>query len=217
MNIPNFISLSRIFLIPVFLYLLFMPEATMKIWGLVVFAIASLTDLLDGWSARKLKQESELGKFLDPLADKFLVIATLIAFVILDPLIPVWMVMVIVGRDILITVLRYLAINEGESIRTSRFGKIKTSFQMGSIVIIIMLFIYRTFGLDLNHGFDTDSAIKIHTVFQITVSDHANKWVIVTPYWLMLMITVMTAWSGIRYLIFNGKILLPPYKKVDEK
>jgi cardiolipin synthase len=213
MNIPNLLSLSRIFLIPVFLYLLFLPEVKMKIWGLVVFGIASFTDLLDGWSARKLGMESELGKFLDPLADKFLVIATLIAFVILDALIPLWMVMVIVGRDIMITLIRYLAIKEGRSIRTSQFGKVKTFFQMCSIVIIIMLFIYRAFGLNLNHGFDTDSVIKIYAVFKITMSDHPNKWVIVAPYWLMLIITIMTAWSGIRYLLFNGRILIPPYKK----
>ena len=97
MNIPNLLSLSRIFLIPVFLWLLFQPETRFKVIALAVFFIASITDMLDGWSARKLEQESELGEFLDPLADKFLVIATLIAFVIIDPLIPLWMILVIVG------------------------------------------------------------------------------------------------------------------------
>ncbi|HOE19496.1 MAG TPA: CDP-diacylglycerol--glycerol-3-phosphate 3-phosphatidyltransferase, partial [Spirochaetota bacterium] len=139
MNIPNLLTLSRIILIPLFLYLIFTPTIEHRIWALVIFVIASLTDLLDGWTARKLKQETETGKFLDPLADKFLVISALIAFLFLDPLIPLWMVIVIIARDLLITLMRYLAIKKGTSLRTSRLGKVKTAFQMISIILIIII------------------------------------------------------------------------------
>ncbi len=81
-NVPNVVSLARIVLIPLVIYLL-----TLKswLWALIFFVIASLTDLLDGWSARKLNQVSEFGKFIDPLADKFLVISILTALMVLDP------------------------------------------------------------------------------------------------------------------------------------
>lgn len=211
--IPNLLSLSRIFLIPLFLYLIFQPSPWLKFSALVVFGIASITDFLDGWSARKLNQQTEMGKFLDPLADKFLVIATMIGFLMLDPLIPAWMVVVILGRDVLITFLRYAAIKKGGSLRTSRFGKWKTAFQMISIVIIIMLFIIRASGIDVTHQFEVDNYIKIHSVLQIILSDHPYKWLIVMPYFLMLFTTVMTAWSGIRYIVSNIEILKPPYRK----
>ncbi len=209
MNIPNLLSLSRILLLPLFLYLLFDPHPWMKFGALVVFGIASLTDLLDGWSARKLNLESELGKFLDPFADKVLVIATLISFLLLDPLIPSWMIIIIIGRDVMITVLRYVAIKKGCSIRTSHFGKVKTAFQMISIVIIIMVFIVRSTGIDLSHQFNTDSYVKFDVVYSLIMSDLKYKYIIVTPYVLMLIVTIMTAWSGIRYLFTNYNVFLP--------
>ncbi|MBN1498751.1 MAG: CDP-diacylglycerol--glycerol-3-phosphate 3-phosphatidyltransferase [Spirochaetes bacterium] len=209
MNIPNLLSLSRIFLLPLFLYLLFHPNPWMKFAALVVFGLASLTDLLDGWSARKLNLESELGKFLDPFADKVLVIATLISFLLLDPLIPLWMIIIIISRDVLITALRYVAVKKGRSIRTSRFGKWKTAFQMVSIVIIIMVFIVRSTGLDLSHQFNTDSYVKLNVVYDLLMSDHKYKYIIVTPYILMLIVTIMTAWSGLRYLFTNYKVIFP--------
>ena len=136
MNIPNAISFLRIILIPVFLYLIFLTEVEKRIWALVVFIIASLTDILDGWSARKFGQETSFGKFLDPLADKILVISALIAFLILDPLIPAWMIFIIILRDVLLTIMRYLAIKKNSVIRTTRFGKVKTAFQMISIIVM---------------------------------------------------------------------------------
>ena len=84
-NLPNILSISRIVLIPLFIY--FLSNKSPRYWfgALIVFGIASLTDLFDGWTARKLKQESEFGEFIDPIADKFLVISSLVALMILDP------------------------------------------------------------------------------------------------------------------------------------
>jgi cardiolipin synthase (CMP-forming) len=217
MNIPNLISLSRIFLLPFFLYLLFQPERTLKFAALVVFGIAALTDFFDGWSARKLKQESELGKFLDPFADKVLVITTLIAFLMLDRLIPLWMIIVIVARDILVTVLRYAGIRKGMSIRTSRFGKIKTAFQMISILIIIMIFAIQGPVKKIAAKLTDDELLRFKHAFNLITSGEINTVLLAAPYWLMFIVTILTAWSGVRYLVFNWKVLIPPYKSGKTK
>ncbi|OHD66710.1 MAG: CDP-diacylglycerol--glycerol-3-phosphate 3-phosphatidyltransferase [Spirochaetes bacterium RBG_13_51_14] len=180
MNIPNLLSLSRIVLIPLLIYLLY---AKLWLWALILFALASLTDILDGWSARKLNQESEFGIFIDPLADKFLVISVLAALMVLDPYLETfdfWMIAVIVGRDMLITFMRYLAIRKGQVLKTSQFGKVKTAFQMVSIVIIIMIYFVRKRGI-----YVTDRSV---------------------PYWIMVGVTVLTALSGLRYLVTNWRL-----------
>lgn len=213
-SVPNLISLLRIVLIPLFLYFIFTPIPAYRILALVVFAAASITDFFDGWMARRLKQESEMGKFLDPLADKFLVVSGLIAFLILDPLIPFWMIVVIVGRDILITFMRYLAIKKGHTLRTSRFGKVKTAFQMVSIIVIIMVFVVRKSGVYLEIK---DDVFSMYHVFEIiTDSTDPEKWLIIAPYCLMALVTLLTALSGIRYLITNWRLFLPPYSEKNK-
>lgn len=190
-NLANFLSYSRIILIPLFIYLL----AVNDLWlALIVFGIASITDFFDGWVARRFNQESEFGKFIDPIADKFLVIASLIAIIWLDPYFrgyDSWMIVVIAGRDVLITVMRWLAIRKGRSLRTSRFGKFKTAFQMISIVLILMIYLERKF-----HLFDTHVSV---------------------PYWIMLAVTIMTALSGIRYIVTNWQLFFPEKEKADEQ
>jgi cardiolipin synthase len=190
-NLANFISYSRIILIPLFIYLLYIKDFW---YALIVFVIASLTDFFDGWVARKFKQESEFGKFIDPIADKFLVIAALAAIIWLDPYFRVydsWMIVVIAGRDVLITVMRWLALKRGKPLRTSRFGKFKTAFQMISIVLILMIYLERKF-----HLFDTHVSV---------------------PYWIMLAVTILTALSGVRYIITNWQLFFPERKKTCEQ
>ncbi len=192
LNIPNLFSFSRVVLIPLFIYLVSLKTMEGWIWALVGFFIASVTDMLDGWSARKLNQESEFGQFIDPLADKFLVISALMALMILDPYLEVfdlWMIFIIAGRDVLITVMRWFALKKGRPLKTSKFGKVKTAFQMISIVLIIMIYIGKK------------------SKFFIT---HAS-----VPYWIMISVTLLTAFSGLRYLIANWELLLPD--KADEK
>jgi len=213
LNIPNLLSIIRIVLIPVFLYLIFIPEVGTRIWALVVFCIASLTDLLDGWIARKLGQVTNIGKFLDPLADKVLVISALIAFLFLDPLIPLWMVLIIVARDILITLMRYLAIKRERILRTTRFGKIKTAFQMVSIIIIIMVLIARSTVMDVPAQFDQGIYQEFTSVYEIIFSNHSNKWLIIGPYFLMVIVTILTAISGLRYMITNWSLFLASNSK----
>jgi len=214
-SVPNLLSLLRIILIPLFLYLIFTPKPLYRVLALVVFAVASITDFLDGWMARRLKQESEMGKFLDPLADKFLVVSGLIAFLILDPLVPLWMIVIIIGRDILITMMRYLAIKKGQTLRTSRFGKVKTAFQMFSILVIIMVFVVRKSGFYLEIKNDVFSMYHVFNI--ITKSADPDKWLIIAPYCLMALVTLLTALSGIRYLFTNWRLFLPPYTKKNER
>lgn len=209
---PNLLSLLRIVLVPLFLYFIFIPTVQHRMWALLVFIVAAITDFFDGWLARKLHQESEMGKFLDPLADKFLVIAALVAFLFLDPLIPLWMIVIIIARDILITLMRYLAIKKGASLRTSSFGKVKTAFQMISIIVIIMVFVFRKAKM---HMYETDDILKFTRVYEILISNNPDKWLITSPYLLMLLVTVLTALSGVRYLITNWRLFLPPYRKAE--
>ena len=122
------LTVLRVILIPVFIWMIIQPDFYLRFVGLIVFGIASATDWLDGYLARRWKVTSEFGKFLDPLADKFLVISALFALLYLEDQIEVWMVLVIITRDILITVMRWLAIRRGKSLKTSRLGKAKTFF-----------------------------------------------------------------------------------------
>ncbi len=191
-NIPNFFSYLRIMLIPFIIYFLTIRTVEYLFYALVIFGFASFTDFIDGYLARKLKQESEFGKFIDPIADKFLVISALIAILVIDPSFQVldsWMIVIIVGRDILITVMRWFAIKKGRSLRTSRFGKFKTVFQMLGIVFIIMVYMSKRSGI-----FDTHESL---------------------PYWIMFTVTIMTALSGVRYLFTNWQLFFPE-KKVQE-
>lgn len=193
-NLPNIFSLSRVVLVPLFIYLLNKRTAESFMLALIVFILASFTDFLDGWSARKLNKESEFGKFIDPIADKLLVISALAAIIVVDPDFEVfdfWMIVIIVGRDILITVMRYLAIKRGKPLRTSRFGKFKTGFQMVSVVLIVMIYYIRKQGILL-----TPKSI---------------------PYWIMVGVTLLTALSGLRYLITNWRLFsLKSNKKPKE-
>jgi len=216
LNIPNAISFLRIILIPVFLYLIFLTEVEKRIWALVVFIIASLTDILDGWSARKFGQETSFGKFLDPLADKILVISALIAFLILDPLIPAWMIFIIILRDVLLTIMRYLAIKKNSVIRTTRFGKVKTAFQMISIIVIIMVLIVRRSADYIVVQSTSDDIMRLSKVYEIYNSQMDNKWLIITPYCLMAIVTVLTALSGIRYIITNRQLFIPSKLKQNK-
>jgi cardiolipin synthase len=189
LSLPNIFSYLRIILIPFIIYFLKIRTVEYLIYALLIFLFASFTDFIDGWLARKLNQESEFGKFIDPIADKFLVISSLIAIIAIDPyfeIIDAWMIVIIVGRDVLITVMRWLAIKKGRSLRTSRFGKFKTAFQMLSIVIIIMIYMSKRSGF-----FDTHESL---------------------PYWIMLTVTLMTALSGVRYLFTNWKLFFPAKK-----
>jgi len=137
MNLPNKITLSRIFLIPVFMVLLLSKMPYGDILSAVVFIIAASTDGVDGYLARKNHQVTNLGKLLDPLADKMLVCSALVSLVQIGN-IPAWVVMVILAREFFITGLRGIAAAEGVVIAASIWGKVKTVTQIIAICVILL-------------------------------------------------------------------------------
>ena len=149
MNIPNKITISRIFLIPIFIIILSVPfdwgewtigHTTLPISHFVaalIFMIASGTDWLDGYYARKYHLVTNLGKFLDPLADKLLVSAALILLVEIG-LAPAWIVIVIISREFAVTGLRLVAAGEGIVLAASNMGKLKTVTQIVAIILLLL-------------------------------------------------------------------------------
>lgn len=137
MNLANKITLFRVFLVPVFMIVLYLDiPYSMEIAG-AIFIFASLTDALDGHIARSRNMITSFGKFVDPLADKVLVSAALIALVELGK-VPAWIVICIIAREFTITCFRTIAVSEGITIAASSLGKIKTITQL--IAIILLLF-----------------------------------------------------------------------------
>lgn len=137
MNLPNRVTLVRIFLIPIFLAVISLKVPYGDYIAAAVFILAASTDGLDGYIARKKKLITTLGKLMDPLADKLLVSSALIALVELHRL-PAWVAVIIIGREFAVTGLRALAATEGHVIAAGKLGKIKTVTQ---IVAISALFI----------------------------------------------------------------------------
>jgi CDP-diacylglycerol--glycerol-3-phosphate 3-phosphatidyltransferase len=150
MNLPNAITLLRIFLVPIFVIFLLVKIPYGNYLAALVFIIASLTDSLDGYLARKWKQVTKLGIILDPLADKLLITAALISLVELGQ-VAGWIAIVILGREFAVSGLRAIKAEEGIIIAASKLGKLKTISQIIAVVIIILQNIYTPFGT-LNIG-----------------------------------------------------------------
>jgi CDP-diacylglycerol---glycerol-3-phosphate 3-phosphatidyltransferase len=144
MNLPNTLTLVRIFLVPLLVVVLLTQVAGREIFGVpkellgaAIFGIASITDWLDGYLARRRRQVTWLGQILDPIADKLLTSAAFISLVQLG-LAPAWMVALIIGREFAITGLRSLAYTKGITIPASRLGKIKMASQVTAILLLIL-------------------------------------------------------------------------------
>ena len=146
-NLPNTLTLFRIACIPLLVVLLFFPNKTTSFLAALVFTLASISDLLDGFFARRRQLVTTLGKFLDPLADKLVVSAALIMLVPLGR-VPAWMVVVIVGRELAITGLRTVAVSEGKVISADYLGKQKMVFQI--VAILGLLLHYEYYGVNFH-------------------------------------------------------------------
>jgi CDP-diacylglycerol--glycerol-3-phosphate 3-phosphatidyltransferase len=138
MNLPNALTIGRIFLVPVVVAVLLTKE--IRSWaflGASLFLAAALTDLLDGYLARRRKQVTTLGRLLDPIADKLLISSALISLVQLK-IAPAWMVVIIIGREFAVSGLRSIAAHEGFSIAVSTLGKGKMVTQVAAVVGLIL-------------------------------------------------------------------------------
>ncbi len=189
-TLANKLSLFRILLSPVFFLMIISEEPLMRQLSVVVFFIAAITDWYDGEIARRSNTVTNLGKFLDPLADKFLTSAAFIAFAVLD-LVPWWMVIVIVFRDLLITVLRSIAESRSIHIVTSKAAQTKTFIQMTVLYYLLLLVV----GQDVQ-WINALAGDLIVMLLHPTVT-----------YILMLAVTVLTVYTGVQYLIENRRFL----------
>lgn len=138
MNLPNKLSIARTACIPVIVALLYIPGRSYQIAAGILFILASLTDFIDGRIARKRNLVTDFGKFIDPLADKLLVLSTLVMLVRAD-LVDAWILVLILCRELAVDGLRMIAVTKGHVIAASPYGKIKTTCQMILISAILLL------------------------------------------------------------------------------
>jgi CDP-diacylglycerol---glycerol-3-phosphate 3-phosphatidyltransferase len=184
-NLPNIFSIIRVLIAPVF-FILIKAETNFSIQlGCILFLVAAFTDYLDGWWARKYAAVTSWGAFFDPLADKILTLTAFIAFVTLD-ILPLWMVLIIIIRDLLTTLMRIFADNRNKPIITTFSAKVKTFFQMLFIIFLLALIFIKTLII---------SQIGLQELDSLIYSD----WV----YFSMLLLTIFTVWTVFEYISQN--------------
>lgn len=137
LNLPNLLTFGRVGAIPLVLWLMYQDTPQGNFWATMVYSAAAITDFVDGYLARRMGLTSLLGKYLDPLADKLIVLATLVMMVELHH-VPAWPVILIASRELSVTALRTIAIGEGVVIAASRGGKDKTAVQMVALVALML-------------------------------------------------------------------------------
>lgn len=178
----------RIILSPVFLYLFLADNIFLKKISVGVYLIATITDWYDGWHARKFGVVTKTGIFLDPLADKILTSCAFIGFYLIN-MMPLWMVIVIVARDIIITVMRSYSEANGKTLPTSYIAKVKTFIQMTYIFVILLLVFWSLTTADLT------TRVNIGVFLLSPVNFYA-----------MLVVTLLTVYTGISYFFEKEKV-----------
>lgn len=189
MNLANQLTVSRIFLTFVFMAFLFSGGLAAKTMALATFILASFTDFLDGYIAKRRNMTSDFGKVMDPIADKILVLAAFLAFVEMK-LVPAWMVVIIVLREVSITGLRIAALGQKKVIAADDGGKHKMVSQVLSILAILVFIIFREAGIKV-FGFWTPGAERIYKD---------------AIFLLMLVTVALTVVSGVSYLLKNREV-----------
>lgn len=177
MNLPNKLTLLRICLIPVFVILMLSQVSNFFLISCIIFIIASITDFLDGRIARKYNLVTDFGKFMDPLADKLLVLSALICMIEYD-LVAGWMVIIIVARELTVSILRAIAADNGKVIAASGGGKIKTTSQMIAIILLLI------------------------------GANYSNSEIVFVGTIAMYIATIFTLYSGIDYLYKNRELFM---------
>lgn len=190
MSLSNKLTISRIFLTFIFMYLLFAGWVGARYLAFFTFLIACLTDYFDGYFARKEGKVTDFGKLMDPIADKILILAAFLAFVELE-LIPAWTVVIIIAREVMVTGLRIAALTKGRVIEAEEAGKHKTVSQMIAIFMILIFLMLREKGRTLLFwNYDTE------------------RWVLNLILFVMLVTVALTIISGISFFIKNRKLFI---------
>jgi CDP-diacylglycerol--glycerol-3-phosphate 3-phosphatidyltransferase len=204
MNIANKLTVSRIVMIPFFVAFLLVENVTADLraiaafrWAaLLVFSAAAITDLLDGMLARRRGMITNFGRLMDPLADKLLTMAAFVAFVEIrapgnQPVFPAWAIIVILGREFLVTGLRSLALEHGRVMHADRWGKHKTIWQLVGIIVVLVALcvrdLLRLFNLPFLKWFD----LALPFLFAA----------------ILIIIVVLTVVSGIAYVVNNRDVI----------
>jgi CDP-diacylglycerol--glycerol-3-phosphate 3-phosphatidyltransferase len=190
MTIPNQLTALRILLVPVFVLLLLNEDPLFKLVGVIVFTVASLTDLYDGWHARRFNEVTRLGAFLDPLADKLLITAAFLVYVWMG-YIALWMVVLVIVRDVVVTALRSWAEFRNQPVVTSVQAKYKTLLQnVFAYLVMVLIFLQESalFG---------DQSVELIGRFLFSP----------TLDWIMLAVTVVTVATGVSYLKDNWQVI----------
>ena len=188
MAIPNILTVMRIFLTPIFIICLFSDFFGAQLWALVIFIVASITDAYDGYLARKNNMETNTGRFLDPLADKILVSSAFISFSIMG-LIDIWMVALIIFRDLFVMGLRFLMSRRGFIMITSKIAKSKTGVQVGIIIFTLLFLTLKGFNWVL---------LEDYLIF-------INEYQLV--YYLTMIAVIFTVYTGYAYIQENRKAI----------
>ena len=176
MNLPNSITLSRIFSIPLFIWVLSTTRLTSvngekELLACILFIAASITDGIDGYIARKRGQITTMGMLLDPLADKLLVTAAFITLVQFNPaLVTPWVAVIVIGREFLVSGLRSIAASEGFTIEASDLGKFKMVVQIVSVVAVILAHRWPTFAVYHGYVFSIDWIARFAIGFMVALS-----------------------------------------------
>lgn len=200
MNLPNYITMTRVLSIPLFMWVLLSSHFTSlhgekEILASVIFICASITDGIDGYLARRRGQITTMGMLLDPLADKLLIAAAFVSLVQFNPgLVPPWIAIVIIGREFLVSGLRSIAASEGFTIEASELGKFKMVVQIVSVVAVI-----------LDHRWK-EWPVYGHYIFPI-------HWIAYLAIWFMVCVSLVSAidyfvafWSKIdRHRVRRGR------------
>lgn len=182
-TVANMLTISRFFIAPVIIICVLADTAIGMHWAVVLFAIGALTDYFDGALARRMGEETALGSYLDPLADKALTTAAFASFYVID-VVPLWMLIVIVLRDFGTTVLRSIASTTPRPLKTSRTAKWKTFFQMAFIIYALLL----------QWSVHNAPSGALRSLAWNTL--HADA-----TYWAMAGITLFTLYTAIEYVI----------------
>ena len=183
--IPNILTIFRILLVPIFVLLINSGLENSYLFALLIFLLASITDYLDGKLARKLQAVSKFGVFMDPLADKILVITSFIIFLKIDLLSNIvfpWMVGLILFRDLSVTLLRVVMKRVNITMVTSEVAKLKTGLQLFTIILILLL-------------------LSLNTIFPLQFFSNYLRY-------FMIILTFFTVYTGIDYYYRNLKIII---------
>ncbi|MCX7625500.1 MAG: CDP-diacylglycerol--glycerol-3-phosphate 3-phosphatidyltransferase [Candidatus Sumerlaeaceae bacterium] len=209
LNIANRLTLIRIGLIPFFVTFVLVDNLTTdpllifasRIAATVVFLVAAITDMLDGYLARRYNLITNFGKLMDPLADKLLTMSAFVAFVEIDyrgnhPVFPAWAIIVILGREFLVTGLRALALERGRVIQADHLGKHKTIMQLVGIIIVLVGLCVRDF-------------LRWRMPNGLSVFDDFFTMILIL---VLIVIVTLTTASGVQYLWKNRDLLWEPEK-----